>query len=142
MKRYVRASGDWLERNYPYGFEGKSMAQYDAEDWAYYLATSWDWMDESDYEDLLSDLNNLRGAEWVRDYESDLKELGCLSEIAKFTGAFEVTEYDKDIEPEIFEYCDELGGYADFDSKVEQVAEEWDMPTDLAEKYVWNWSIR
>ena len=58
------------------------------------------------------------------------------------SSTYEVTKYDMNIEPEIFEFCDELGGYADYDQKVESVAEEWSMPTDLAERYVWNWSIR
>ena len=55
---------------------------------------------------------------------------------------FEVTDYDTDLESAVFEFCDELGGYADYNQKVESVAEEWSMPTDLAKKYVWNWSIQ
>lgn len=53
-----------------------------------------------------------------------------------------MAQYDANIEPEVFEFCDELGSYADYNQKVESVAEEWGMPTDLAEEYVWNWSIR
>lgn len=142
MKRYVRANDDWLEKERPYMFDGKSMDQYDEDDWAYYLASKWTWMGYDDFYDLLHDLRNLRGDEWVRDYEPDLKKLGCFSEFAKFTGAFEITKYDANIEPEIFDYCDELGGYADYNQKVESVAEEWGMPKDLAEEYVWNWSLR
>lgn len=137
---YVKAS--WQADIQPYGFDSKSLSEYDADDWAYYLASQWNWMDNDDYQNLLHDLQNLRGAEWARDYEYDLKELGCFDEFAKFTNYLEVFNYDMKLEPEIFEYLDLCGGYSDYNQKVEDVAEEWKMSKDLAEDYVWNWSIQ
>lgn len=135
---------EWLNDIEPYGYINRadSFDKFTAEDWAYYLTSNWDWMDESDYYDLLDDINNLRGAEWVRDYEDDLRKLDCFEEFAKFTNAYQILEYDTDIESEIFDYCDEIGGYADFDQKVEDIAENWGMPKELANRYVWNWSIQ
>lgn len=137
---YVKAS--WQEDIQPYGFDSKSFSEYDADDWAYYLASQWNWLDYNDYQDLLHDLRDLRGAEWARDYEDDLKKLGCFNEFAKFTNYLEVFNYDEKLEPEIFEYLDMCGGYSDYNQKVEDVAEEWKMSKDLAEDYVWNWSIQ
>ena len=53
-----------------------------------------------------------------------------------------VTEYSEDLEPEIFEYLDDCGGYSDYDQKVDDVAESWNITKDLAESYVWNWSTQ
>ena len=137
---YVKAS--WQDDVRPYGFDSKSIEEYNAEDWAYYLASKWDWMDYDEYQDLLNDLNDLRGDEWARDYEYDLTKLGCFEAFAKFTNYLQVFSYDGDLEPEIFEYLDECGGYSDYNQKIEDVAEEWRMPKTLAEDYVWNWSIQ
>lgn len=81
---------EWLSDIEPYGYTNRanSFDKFTAEDWAYYLTSNWDWMDESDYYDLLDDINNLRGAEWVRDYEDDLRKLGCFEDFARFTNAY------------------------------------------------------
>ncbi len=50
--------------------------------------------------------------------------------------------YDKSLESEIFEYLDLFSGYSDYNQKVEDVADEWNLPLDIANVYVWNWSIR
>ena len=43
---------------------------------------------------------------------------------------------------EIYDFLDVLGGYTDYDQKVEDVMEEFNLPKDKAEDYVWNWSIQ
>ena len=53
-----------------------------------------------------------------------------------------ITKYSEDLEPEIFEFLDDYGGYGDYNQKVADVSEQWNMPRDLAEDYVWNWSIQ
>jgi hypothetical protein len=136
---YVKAS--WQEDVQPYGFDSKSLNEYDADDWAYYLASELD-LSYDDYQDLLHDLEDLRGDEWARDYEAELTGLGCFNDFAKFTNYLQVFEYDTSLEPEIFEFLDECGGYSDYNQKVEDVAEEWKMSKDLAGSYVWNWSIQ
>ena len=78
-------TASWEDDEYPYGFETKSFDQYDADDWAYYLATEWDF-DYDDYENLLHDLRNLRGQEWLDDEADALEELGCYDEFAEFVG--------------------------------------------------------
>lgn len=43
---------------------------------------------------------------------------------------------------EIYDFLDVLGGYTDYDQKIEDVMEEFNLPRDKAEDYVWNWSIQ
>lgn len=76
----------WKNDEMPYGFDSREFSQYDAEDWAYYLATMWKFSRDA-YEDLRSDLVNLRGSEVLRDYARRLKRLKCYDEFATFVGA-------------------------------------------------------
>ena len=47
----------------------------------------------------------------------------------------------KKLRREIYDYCDLMGGYFDYDQKVEDVMEEFGLTRDQAESEVWNWSI-
>ena len=56
---------------------------------------------------------------------------------------------DDDLEPvmgesslsaKIFEFLDEEGGYTDYNQKIEDVSEEFDLPREEAESYVWDWA--
>jgi hypothetical protein len=82
----------WKDEEMPYGFESRNLSQYDADDWAYYLATKWHFSYDA-YEDLLEGLNNLQGEEWLDDYENKLKKLGCYDEFKAF-----VSVDDEDID--------------------------------------------
>lgn len=42
---------------------------------------------------------------------------------------------------EIYEFCDDCGGYSDYDQKIEDVMEEFGLTKEQAENEVWNWSI-
>lgn len=53
-----------------------------------------------------------------------------------------IKKYSSKLEPEIFEFLDAYGGYGDYNQKVDDVSEEWNMIKDVAESYVWNWSIQ
>lgn len=44
----------------------------------------------------------------------------------------------KNRDKEIYEYLDMIGGYNDYDGKVEEIMEEFDLTKDEAEGYVWN----
>lgn len=51
---------------------------------------------------------------------------------------FELTE---DISSdEIFDYLDELGGYLDYDDKIEALMDDFSLSKDEAEGFVWDWS--
>lgn len=39
---------------------------------------------------------------------------------------------------EIYEYLDELGGYASYDDKIDYLVEEFGLSREDAESYVWN----
>lgn len=47
----------------------------------------------------------------------------------------------KKLRREIYEFCDDCGGYSDYDQKIEDVMEEFGLTRDQAESEVWNWSI-
>lgn len=47
----------------------------------------------------------------------------------------------KKLRREIYDYCDLMGGYTDYDQKIEDVMEEFGLTRDQAESEVWNWSI-
>lgn len=51
-------------------------------------------------------------------------------------------DVDSSLRQDIYDFLDELGGYADYNQKIEDVAEEFGMSPDEAEGYVWDWSIR
>lgn len=44
----------------------------------------------------------------------------------------------KSLSREIYEYLDELGGYVDYDGKVEALMEDFGLSKDDANSYVWN----
>ena len=44
----------------------------------------------------------------------------------------------KSLSREIYEYLDELGGYVDYDGKVEALVEDFGLSEDDANSYVWN----
>jgi len=39
---------------------------------------------------------------------------------------------------EIYEYLDELGGYCDYDDRVDMLVEDFGISKSVAENYVWN----
>lgn len=41
---------------------------------------------------------------------------------------------------EIYDFLDECGGYTDYNQKIEDVMEEFDLDRDTAESYVWDWA--
>lgn len=47
----------------------------------------------------------------------------------------------KKLRREIYDFCDDCGGYSDYDQKIEDVMEEFGLTRDQAESEVWNWSI-
>ena len=47
----------------------------------------------------------------------------------------------KELRRKIYEFCDDCGGYSDYDQKVEDVMDEFGLTRDQAESEVWNWSI-
>ena len=47
----------------------------------------------------------------------------------------------KALRRKIYDFCDELGGYADYDDKIDLVMEEFGLSRKEAENQVWNWSI-
>lgn len=47
---------------------------------------------------------------------------------------------EKSLSAKIFEFLDEEGGYTDYDQKIEDVAEEFNLPREEAESYVWDWA--
>lgn len=47
----------------------------------------------------------------------------------------------KKLRREIYDYCDLMGGYSDYDQKIEDVMEEFGLTKEQAEWEVWNWSI-
>ena len=47
-------------------------------------------------------------------------------------------ESKKSLSREIYEYLDELGGYVDYDGKVEALVEDFGLSEDDATSYVWN----
>lgn len=49
---------------------------------------------------------------------------------------------DSSLRQDIYEFLDELGGYADYNQKIEDVADEFGMSPDEAEGYVWDWTLR
>lgn len=54
-----------------------------------------------------------------------------------------LNESKKDkLEKEIFEFLDDCGGYSDYNQKVEDVMDEWNLDRDTAEGYVWDWSLK
>jgi len=90
-----KITASWKDDEEPYGFDSRNFNDYDADDWAYYLATKWRFSYD-DYEELLHDLRNLRGSEWLRDAEKRLKRLKCYDEFKEFVGS--VDDEDEDIE--------------------------------------------
>lgn len=50
-------------------------------------------------------------------------------------------KFGKRKQKEIFEFIDDLGGYGDYDDKVESVMDEFDLSREDAEDIVWEWSI-
>lgn len=50
--------------------------------------------------------------------------------------------FEESLRDEIYDFLDELGGYADYNQKIEDVSDEFGMSPDEAEGYVWDWSIR
>jgi len=71
-------------------------------------------------------------------YENKVKDDGYIKSNNELR---RLTEYSEELRPEIFEFLDECGNYTDYNQKVEDVAEQWNMTKDLAEEYVWNWSL-
>lgn len=63
-------------------------------------------------------------------------------EEAKITLDESLFEESDSLRDRIYDFLDELGGYADYNQKVEDVSEEFGMSPDEAEGYVWDWSIR
>ena len=47
-------------------------------------------------------------------------------------------KYNKKRSKEIYEYLDLIGGYDDYDGKVESLMEDFGLTQDEAEGYVWN----
>lgn len=91
----------WTDDEMPYGFESRDLSQYGAEDWAYYIANK-EHYDEDMYHELLSDINNLRADEWIRD--------GCFEHLSKkaleaFKQFIKFHEDDEDIDA-----CDSIEG--------------------------------
>ena len=41
---------------------------------------------------------------------------------------------------EIYEYLEELGGYADYNDKIESLIEDFGLDEETAEGYVWNYA--
>lgn len=72
-------------------------------------------------------------------YENKVKDDGYVKSNSELPI---LTKYSEELRPEIFEFLDECGNYTDYNQKVEDVAEQWNMTKDLAEEYVWNWSIQ
>lgn len=51
------------------------------------------------------------------------------------------TKVTNKLRRDIYEYCDALNGYGDYDQKIEDVMEEFGLTKEQAEIEVWNWSI-
>lgn len=49
---------------------------------------------------------------------------------------------NEDLRKEIFDYLDECGGYTDYNQKIEDVADEFNLSEEEASNYVWDWSIQ
>lgn len=47
----------------------------------------------------------------------------------------------KKLRREIYDYCDLMGGYSDYDQKIEDVMDTFGLTKEQAENEVWNWSI-
>lgn len=43
---------------------------------------------------------------------------------------------------EIYEYLDELGGYCDYDDRIDMLVEDFGISKSAAENYVWNHTSR
>lgn len=67
---------------------------------------------------------------WVISYSKSKKD----NEINE---SFEASS--KSLRDEIYDYLDDIGGYADYNQKIEDVAEDFDLPFDEAEGYVCDW---
>lgn len=46
----------------------------------------------------------------------------------------------KSKDKEIYEYLEELGGYADYNDKIESLMEDFGLNKETAEGYVWNYA--
>lgn len=44
----------------------------------------------------------------------------------------------KNKDREIYEYLDELGGYCDYDDRIDMLVEDFGISRSAAENYVWN----
>jgi len=83
-----------LDIDEPYGFDSKSFDRYDEEDWAYYIANK-EHYDEDMYHELLSDINNLRADEWIKD---DCFEHLSKKALEAFKQFIKFHEDDEDVE--------------------------------------------
>ena len=75
MKRYIRSTSwfeDYIEK--PKGFDAKSYTDYNAEDWAYYLADELG-LNEEDYLELLNNIKNIPASEWIDDWQGTLSNI-------------------------------------------------------------------
>ena len=46
----------------------------------------------------------------------------------------------ENLSSQIMDYLDECGGYTDYNQKIEDLVEEFNLDRDTAENYVWNWA--
>lgn len=61
---------------------------------------------------------------------------------AKAMDKNESLEEDVDsLQSRIFDFLDELGGYADYNQRIEEVSDEFGMSPDEVEGYVWDWTL-
>ena len=81
MKRYIKSVynyvGRWFEDGYvekPNGFDAKSYTDYNADDWAYYLADELG-LNEVDYLELVDNIKNIPANEWIDDWRDALSNL-------------------------------------------------------------------
>lgn len=61
---------------------------------------------------------------------------------AKAMDKNESLEEDADsLQSRIFDFLDELGGYADYNQRIEEVSDEFGISPNEAEGYVWDWTL-
>lgn len=97
--------------------------------------------------DVVVDMRRIRKPKDLHKYETDavtqIEDDYCIQNNIPLDAATHITASENldSLQTRIFQFLDDCQGYSDYNQKIEDVSDEFEMSPDEAEGYVWDWTL-